>query len=95
MEPGIQARPRACWRPQNSSTSPGATFTTNSPGNHSHGLPYRTGFGSSDGTDAVSGDNESGSPNTLSSGNHSHSITGGGNAETRPENAYVFYIIRI
>lgn len=31
---------------------------------------------------------------TNSSGSHSHSITGGGDAETRPINAYVRYIIR-
>jgi microcystin-dependent protein len=73
---------------------PNSNFTTNTTGNHTHGHPYRTGFGSSDGVDRVSGNSGSTSPRTSTDGNHSHSVTGGGDAETRPLNAAVEFIIK-
>jgi microcystin-dependent protein len=75
---------------------PNAAFTTNSPGNHNHLIPYSTGIGSQNGVDRVSnGDRANNTPATQNNGDHSHTVTGGGDLETRPVNAAVVWIIKI
>lgn len=75
-----------------------ADFTTNDPGNHRHQSPttngqagggYEVGVGSYTGYDYGT---QSGL--TEVAGAHSHAVTGGGDAETRPVNAAVNWIIR-
>jgi microcystin-dependent protein len=83
----------ATARPQNSATSPGSAFNTDSPGNHSHSRTHVAGIGGTRGFPPAA--DQSGSTSTSSNGNHDHDVNAGGNAETRPENAYVVYIVKI
>jgi hypothetical protein len=80
-----------------STKRPNSSFVTDNPGNHSHDTPTWGGGG---------GPYEVGSPNsntpdyaggwpTGGGGAHTHTITGGGDNETRPKNAYVFWLIRV
>lgn len=79
--------PHTTARPRNSS------FTTNATGDHQHPetvAPYG-------GSGAKTWDG--GTPNgnrtmTGAAGNHTHTITGGGDAETAPDHVYLVYIIR-
>lgn len=85
---------------------PNSNFTTNTTGNHSHDVSVNIVHSSTNGGGDGYGDLDHSSsggydwghanqpPGTYSSGNHSHSITGGGDAETRPVNASVYYIIK-
>lgn len=80
---------------------PGNAFGTDIQGAHTHAngaynrLLQVSGFNTTTGTD-----NTSTEPDILTSapmssaGSHSHSITGGGDSETRPVNAYVNFIIK-
>jgi hypothetical protein len=80
-------------------TLPGTQFTTDRPGNHSHGDPTWNGQG---GVYELAvqfrgpGGYDYGAQSapTTEAGDHSHTVTGGGDLETRPVNAYVYYIIR-
>jgi len=78
----------------------GSNFTTNTSGNHNH--TYRDSIGT--GASITNGngfttsnttpiDNQT--KNIFSAGNHSHSITGGGDSETTVKNVAVNYIIKI
>lgn len=78
---------------------PSTEFLTDNPGDHSHGDPtwngsagpyelatlYRGPGGHDYGADSAP---------TTTAGAHTHKIIGGGDPETRPVNAYVYYIIR-
>jgi microcystin-dependent protein len=80
---------RATARPNNS-------FTTDTLGSHTHTMPNQ-GSLSSNSTGGGSGTfNGAGTTyETSAAGNHAHTITGGGDNETRPINSYVNYIIKI
>lgn len=91
---------------QKSSTKvPNANFTGNTgeAGSHTHELQaHGGGKGVEHGTGTRSivtyGDNVHGSSAiSLSTGNHGHSVTvtGGGDVETRPTNAYIHWIIKV
>ncbi|MCL4785194.1 MAG: tail fiber protein [Verrucomicrobia bacterium] len=85
---------------------PNSEFTTSTDGAHTHllerassGTQIRWGDGggySSNAIDAGDGVSEgtSGVPRARSAGSHSHTISGGGDLETRPKNAYVHFIIK-
>ena len=69
-----------------------AAFTTNTTGAHSH---KTAGTNKVDGGGATDVPYVNGSYNSAyNSGDHSHTITGGGDNETRPINVYVNYIIK-
>lgn len=72
---------------------PNTNFTTNTTGAHTH--TYKSWDGNNTDLDFSGGadDARTVTANTGSSGNHSHSITGGGDNETRPINANVNFII--
>lgn len=73
---------------------PAVRFTTDQAGDHKHSVPHLP-------TDSswykIAGNHyatwNSGSVETSKNGNHNHMISGGGDAETRPVNLYVNYII--
>lgn len=73
---------------------PGTAFAMSTDGDHSHTIAHIPNDNSSY---AVAGESQaiwnSGSANTASAGDHTHTITGG-DAETRPLNAYVNYLIK-
>ena len=73
---------------------PNEDFTTNTTGSHRHAILVNKTLGSQGSTTWAG----SGSPWTSSvcsdAGNHSHTISGGGDNETRPINAYVNWIIK-
>lgn len=79
---------------------PNTAFTTNTTGNHQHTLHnFTSGSGKNRQIQPVSNASSSGNlpidgSVTSTVGNHSHSITGGGDSETRPLNAYVHFIIK-
>lgn len=80
---------------------PNNSFTTNSQGNHTHGvIDYNGGSGGGLFNLTLSSNNASSSPDpsangqTTSNGAHTHAITGGGDNETRPTNVYVRYYIK-
>jgi phage-related tail fiber protein len=78
---------------------PTSNFTTNNNGNHNHGsgptsttgvIDSRDAYGRRDVTDtpdSISGGSSTGTHtwNTSTDGNHNHSVTGGGDNDTRPE----------
>lgn len=68
-----------------------AAFVTNTTGSHTHSQWAGSG-GGADVSDAASG-NQTQIP-TLPAGNHSHSITAGGDAETAPVNFNIRLIVR-
>lgn len=73
---------------------PNTNFTTDSQGSHSHTYGVRNG---SSGGSAIADWNSGAatdSPSTGSAGAHTHSVTSGGDNETRPLNANVAYIIK-
>ncbi|GAB3869979.1 hypothetical protein GCM10028824_17930 [Hymenobacter segetis] len=71
----------------------GDPFKTNVAGEHSHGGIIGQGPGPHDhGGEVLSPDLAIAMP---VAGNHEHTITAGGDQETRPVNAYVYYIIRV
>jgi hypothetical protein len=80
-------------------------FVTDNPGAHNHNngvfnllLVHDGNFTIAGGTDNLSGGYQ---PNLntpapiVQSGAHVHTITGGGDAETRPRNAGVYWIIKV
>lgn len=74
---------------------PNKDFETDNPGDHQHDAPTYAG---SAGNYEVGGgqsnyDYIQAAP-TRGGGAHTHKISSGGDAETRPKNAYVWYIIR-
>jgi microcystin-dependent protein len=75
--------------------APSKGFTTNSTGDHTHSVPNLPNDNSSS---AVAGSYQSiwndGSPDTDAAGDHSHTVTSGGDLETVPINAYTYYIIK-
>jgi microcystin-dependent protein len=76
---------------------PNTPFTTNITGDHNHIVPTKNTGGSFiyELPDYQSDNyNYGGGAPTTNSGNHSHTITGGGDNETRPVNAYVIWIIK-
>ena len=77
---------------------PNTNFTTNNVGNHFHSIqleaPSGVGDGNDSGTRSGSGGNIL-SKNTTTQGAHTHSITGGGDGETRPQNYSVHFYIKI
>ena len=75
-------------RPRNTS------FTTNTTGDHTH---VREEFASvaSGGSGRLVPSGAGSNRSTQSAGDHSHSITGGGDAETRPRNIAMNYIIKV
>jgi hypothetical protein len=73
---------------------PTTAFTTSDPGNHTHTSPAAdtaSGTGPNHGemTNAFSANIA-----TSAAGAHTHTITGGGDAETRPKNIAVHYYIK-
>jgi hypothetical protein len=70
-------------------------FTTNTTGNHTH--VYERGNRDS-ARDEPGGDHniwdDNDDKDTSRAGNHSHTITGGGDQETRPINVYVIWVIK-
>jgi microcystin-dependent protein len=75
---------------------PNTTFTTDNPGDHTHGSDYPKGVqgvvvGGGSGNN-VQGNGVAGG--IYNAGNHTHSVTGGGDNETRPTNATVNFIIK-
>lgn len=85
---------------QNDSTRrPNSDFLISNSGQHSHTIsgPAASDDGGSADTHFAIGDNDAirNFPHlTVTGGNHSHTINGGGDVETRPKNAYVYYIIK-
>jgi len=82
---------------QNDATKiPNIAFTTNASGNHTH-LVYSASVTAGSGANTA-GRADSGNPDLSDdsggAGDHSHSITGGGDAETRPDNITVNYYIK-
>jgi len=78
----------------NATKLPNTAFTTDNPGNHKHGTKYaNTGAA---GTGRLVVDGSAGLNETYegSDGSHTHSITGGGDNESRPVNAAVNFIIK-
>lgn len=77
---------------------PNTAFTTDSQGNHNHGGlngVTKTGSNTPNGLDGTGSEIDVINITTLGSdGAHTHTITGGGDNETRPENAYVNFIIK-
>lgn len=74
---------------------PTTDFTTDNPGNHAHAMAKRSG---TVGTETGNGFTYGGSLSAQSGGtggSHTHSVTGGGDNETRPINAGVNYIIKV
>jgi microcystin-dependent protein len=81
-------------RPRNSE------FFTSTNGHHSHGMNFeltasRNPYGGSYNTVANGFIGTHHYPHTDGAGNHNHSVSGGGDNETRPQNAAVLYIIRV
>ncbi|MFC2176501.1 phage tail protein [Bacteroidota bacterium] len=79
---------------------PNNGFLTNYTGSHNHGysrVSRQTGFTTLDGVNFNAGGNAHYlnlvARNTSSAGDHSHTISTGGDSETRPNNVYVNYII--
>ncbi len=76
--------------------------TTNRPfktkdgeGRHKHKIRDGKGDGDGDYLDSVPNRNTQERYITVDDGMHQHTITGGGDSETRPNNAYVNFIIRV
>jgi microcystin-dependent protein len=81
---------------------PNTGFTTSSSGQHTHFLDFevtasRHAFGpDSNAYNTVANPYIGGpSKSTNAAGDHNHSISGGGDAETRPRNAGVYWIIKV
>ncbi|MFG2386051.1 phage tail protein [Streptomyces avermitilis] len=71
------------------------SFTTDSPGDHTHSLDtLPTDSSSAAEVGSYRSVWNDGSATTDGGGGHSHTIQGGGDAETRPVNAYVNFLIR-
>lgn len=74
---------------------PATAFTTNDPGNHTHSYQL-SGIGTASNNIPEKSDGNSTIYNGTTSGGgaHTHSITGGGDNETRPINVYLNFIIK-
>jgi microcystin-dependent protein len=81
---------------QDATARPNNSFTTNTTGAHSHttALPRGDTNWSNGGGNSVWGWSANRNWNSSVAGNHSHTITGGGDSETRPINVAVNYIIK-
>jgi hypothetical protein len=100
----IYGRMNGVWRRSNSPTMtvaaarPRANFTTDQQGNHNHGWTGVTGNAYPDGAgDSTSPGHAQSYPRQtqqLNAGQHSHSITGGGDSETAPNHIRLLPIIR-
>ena len=77
---------------------PTTAFTTSTAGDHRHGLPnveVDTWFSSGGSSDAMDDETPASIQKyTDYAGDHTHSISGGGDAETRPRNAAVKFCIK-
>ena len=80
---------------------PTTSFTTDDPGNHNHENGSNTLLMRKSGSNTPASLDSSGSEidvvNTAEiqpSGSHTHTVTGGGDSETRPTNSYVNYLIK-
>lgn len=79
---------------------PSNAFVTDDPGDHTHGDPTWNGLAGPFEVATVNRgpggvDYGAQSARTTPGGHHVHRIVGGGDAETRPKNAYVYFIIRV
>lgn len=81
-------------------TRPATSFITDNPGDHFHDDP--TWNGKPDRYELATQyrgpggyDYGAQSAPTGANGNHTHKVIGGGDSETRPVNAYVYFIIRV
>ncbi len=79
-----------------STSRPNSAFTTNTTGNHTHSANwnlYRSSGGNANPTNwggSTDTTNARSYPkNVTTAGNHSHSITGGGDSETRPKHCVI------
>ncbi len=74
-------------------------FTTNNTGSHTHTAPIPNDWDDSGIIHAAGHDltraNPSAPPLSQSAGSHSHSIAGGGDAESRPRNLSVEYLVKV
>lgn len=91
---------RALGSAQNDTTRRprGTAFGTNNPGNHSHEVfPKLAGSSAASGSFIQGAANNAtyGSSTTGQGGSHTHSITTGGDVETRPRNCAINYIIKL
>jgi microcystin-dependent protein len=81
---------------QNWSTGiPKNKFTTDVKGNHTHNVGSAwNGSGNPNAKYGVTYQSDAGNYTTTAAGDHSHTITGGGDLETRPNNIALNYIIK-
>jgi hypothetical protein len=74
---------------------PAASFTSNNPGDHTHSVPHAP--QSKEGL-AIAGSHYGIWPNdstwTDNADDHAHTVTADGDAETRPINKYVYFLIK-
>jgi hypothetical protein len=92
-QPDIQGFPKRQW----TTGRPRAAFTTNMTGDHSHRVDQKMTHrvGASGGpNDNVWFDGNGSIITTDAAGNHTHTITGGGDAETAPDHVFLAYIIK-
>ncbi|HEY1932828.1 MAG TPA: phage tail protein [Acetobacteraceae bacterium] len=80
---------------QSATGAPTTTMTTSTAGTHQHSAPN---IPTDNSSYAIAGSYQaiwnSGEANTGSGGDHQHSVTGGGDAETRPVNAQCNFVIK-
>lgn len=84
---------------KDSTRLPDKEFQIGSSGAHSHSITGPAAEDDGGGTDTHFAIGDSNGPRpfpnlSVTGGNHTHTVNGGGDAETRPKNAYVFYIIK-
>ena len=90
------------WQ-EDSTARPKTAFTTDSSGNHSHSFQRNAGVFSGDtryGDATFSPINAAGGGSAVNSGingagNHAHTVTGGGDIETRPKNYGINFFIKV
>ena len=77
---------------------PNTAFKTDTQGNHHHSITSKGRWGDNwcgeQGWSQADGEKWDGAKNTSDAGAHSHTITEGGDSETRPKNAYVNWFIK-
>jgi hypothetical protein len=81
---------------KDSTKRPNNDFITDDPGNHQHDSPTNDGNpGSSEVPNQSNGVDYASSAKTNGAGSHKHKIVEGGDFETRPINAAVYWIIKV
>ena len=79
-----------------STARPSNAFSTGSSGTHSHNLETKTGSDLDLGGGVRKQDWNTGDGyKTITGGAHGHTITSGGDAETRPRSKFVYYCIKL